>query len=88
MPVAADVVLLLGLLAHLGDHRIALDRREEAVDVDGAPALGEGDVLLGRKLLVAEEDDAVRVIGAANLGELLVVRPRRQVGASDLGAQR
>ena len=59
VPAAADIGCLLRLLAHLGDLRIAVDRGEEAVDVDRRQARGEGDMLLRRQRLVAEEDDAV-----------------------------
>ncbi len=58
VPAAADVELLIGLLANLGDLRVAGVRLEELVDVDGTPALGEGDVLLGRDALIAKEDHA------------------------------
>ena len=59
MPAIADIALLLRLFAHLGDHRIARDRRKEAVDVDRAKTAREGHVLLRRQLLVAKEHDPV-----------------------------
>src|SRR6202040_3038040 len=46
MPAIADIALLLRLLAHLGDRRIAGYRGEEAVDVDLAKTARERDVLL------------------------------------------
>jgi hypothetical protein len=36
MPTIADIALLLRLLAHLGDHRVAGHSGKEAVDVDRA----------------------------------------------------
>ena len=59
VPAAADVGLLLRLLAHLGDFRIAVNGGEEPIDVDRRPAARELDMLLGRERLVAEEDDAM-----------------------------
>ena len=88
VPAAADVGLLVRLLAHLGDHRIAVDRFEEAVDVDRAPALGEGDVLLGRDVLVAEEDDAIAVEGVAHFDKLFVAQAPSEIDTVDLGTQR
>jgi len=60
---------LLRFLAHLGDHRIAGHRGEEAVDVNRRKALGKSDVLFRREVLVAEKDDAVFAERAADLGE-------------------
>ena len=73
MPAAADVVFVVRLLQHLGDERVAVDRPEEAVDVDASPLAREGDVLLGGELLLAEEDHPVDMERVANLGELLCV---------------
>ena len=44
MPVAADIGLLVGGLADHGDLGMFVGQREIVVDVDPAPALGEGDV--------------------------------------------
>ena len=85
MPAAADIARLLRLLAHLGDHRMAGHGREEPVDVDRAEALGDGDVLLRRQLLVAEEDDAVCSEGVPDFGEGLVDDRRRQIDPADFG---
>jgi hypothetical protein len=38
--------LLVGFLAHLGDHRVGRDRLEETIDVDIAPAARKLDVLI------------------------------------------
>lgn len=86
MPLAADVVLLIRLLAHLRDLGVSVHLLEEAVDVDVSPAAREGYVLLGRQRLVAEKDDAVVVIGPADLGELRVAELATQIHAVDLGA--
>ena len=85
VPAAAYIGLLLGLLAHLGDLRIALHRLEEAVHVDGRPAPREFEMLLGRELLIAEEDHAVFGEGVLDLVPLPVAQ-RLQIDAEDLGA--
>ena len=59
--------------------------REEPVDVDRAEALGDGDVLLRRQLLVAKEDDAVFSEGVPDLGEGFVRDRRRQIDPADFG---
>src|ERR1700756_3478518 len=59
MPAIADIALLLRLLAHLGDHRIARHRCKEAVDVDLAKAPSQRNVLFRCQLLVAKEYDPV-----------------------------
>ena len=69
VPAAADIRRLLGFLSHFGDHRIAGDGGEEAVDVDRRKTLGKGDVLLWGEILVAKEDDTVLPEGTADLGE-------------------
>ena len=84
MPTAPDVVLVVRVLPHLGDERMAVDGPEEAVDVDVAPLSREGDVPLGRQVLLAEEDHPVGVKGVADLGELLVIHFRSEVGPEDL----
>ena len=57
MPAIADIALLLRLLAHLGDHRVAGYSGKEAVDVDRAKTARKGDMLLRRQMLVVKEDD-------------------------------
>jgi hypothetical protein len=74
VPAAADVARLLGLLSHFGDHRIAGDSGEKAVDIDRRKTLGKGDVLLRGEILVPEEDNAVLTEGAADLGDRVVQR--------------
>jgi len=86
MPAAADVSDLVRLLAHFGDHRIAGDGGEEAVDVDRRKALGKGDMLLRRQLLVVEKDHAILAEGAADLGECAVRQRRCEVEAANLSA--
>jgi hypothetical protein len=88
VPVAADVSFLVRVFAHLRDHRIAIDRREEAVDVDFAPAPRKGDVLLRRKLLVAERDEAEAVVGLLDLGKDLGAHILGEVDVEDFGAKR
>jgi len=68
LPAIADVAALLRLLAHLGDLRIAGHGGEEAVDIDAANAASEGEVLLRRQPLVAEEDHAALTKDTADLG--------------------
>ena len=85
VPAAADVDLLVGFLQDLGDLRVALHRVEEAVDVDRAEALGEGDVVFGFELLAAKEDDPVFAEGAFDGAERVVV-DLAQVDSVNLGA--
>jgi hypothetical protein len=51
-----------------------------------AEAAGEGDVLLGREVLLAEEDHLVLEQRAVNLIERLVIDRLRQRNAAELGA--
>jgi hypothetical protein len=85
VPAAADIGLLLGLLAHFGDLGMALHGLEEAVDVDRRPAARELEVLLGRELLVAEEDDAMLGEGRLHLIPLAIAH-RLDIDAQNLGA--
>ena len=59
----------------------------EGMMVDVAEALGEGDLLLGRDLLVAEEDDEMLEPGRLDLLERLVI-DLGEVDAADLGSER
>jgi len=86
VPAAADVARLLRLLPDLGDHWIAGDGGEKAVDVNRRKPLGKRDMLLRRELLVAEKDDAVLPEGAADLGENSVVDRPGEIDATYLGA--
>src|SRR4029077_8082378 len=71
----------------LGNHWITGHGREEAVEVDTAKTLGKGEMLLGRQLLVAEEDDAMLAESTADFGQHPLWRRLRQVDARYLGAE-
>src|SRR5262245_31625936 len=88
MPSATNVVLLLGLLAHLSDHGIAIDRSEEPIDVNLTPVASKSQVLLRCQVLLAKEDDPIVVIGVAHLSKLLVAEPRGKIHPVDLGPER
>jgi hypothetical protein len=66
VPVAANILLLIGILSHLSDRRIAIDGLKEAVQVDAAEVLSEGEMLLGGELLIPEEYDAELPQGPSN----------------------
>ena len=74
MPTTADVGLLRLLLTHLGNLGILLVGGEELVDVDFAPAARKGDMLFGRQILIAEEDDPVIDIGLTHGLHLAVTK--------------
>ena len=82
----AGVARLLGFLSHFGDHRIAGDGGEEAVDVDRRKTLGKGDVLLWGEILVSKEDDTVLPEGAADLGERVGGNGSHEIDAAYFGA--
>ena len=86
VPAAADIGFLLRLLAHLGDLRPAVDGAEEAVDVDGGKAFGEGDVLGFAQPLVAEEDHAVLAEGGADLADRVIGQVMGEIDAVQLRA--
>ena len=88
MPPAADVLLLVGFLSHLGDLGMAVDGGEEPVDVDRAESARDCEVLLGSEVLIADDDDAVLEECSPDSGERLVVDPRREVDAEDFDSQR
>ena len=88
MPAIADIALLLRLLAHLGDHRVARHSGKEAVDVDPAKAAGKGNMLLQAQLLVAEEHDTVFAKGPPDLGQFRLVDGPRQIDPGNLSADR
>ena len=58
-PAAADIVGLAGFLGDHGDFRMGRMGREEAVDIDRPETLGQRDMIVLAKLLVAEEYDAM-----------------------------
>ena len=86
MPAIADIALLLRLLAHLGDHRVAGHGCKEAVDVDLAKRARERDVLLRRQLLVAKEHDPVFAQRPPDLGHSRLAERRRQIDSRNLRA--
>ena len=57
------------------------------VAIELAEAAAEGDVLLARDLLVAEQQDAALEEGAVDLVELGVAERLGEIDALDLGAQ-
>ncbi len=59
----------------------------EGMIVDFAETLGEGDLLLGRDVLVAEKDHEMLEPGRLYFRERLIVQAT-QVDAGDLGAER
>ena len=62
--------------------------RQRFVGVELAEAAAEGDVLLARDLLVAEQQDAFLQEGAMDLVELRVAGRLGEIDAGDLGAER
>ncbi len=86
MPGGTDIAFLIGLLAHLGNHRIIIGRLEEAIDVDIAPALRKSDVLLRSEFLVTQENHAVVDEGLAQFRELLIADAASNIDTGDLGA--
>src|SRR5258705_10413860 len=60
----------------------------EDVELDLAKTVGEGDLLRGRDVLIAEEDHAVVIVGPLDRGERLVVDGFGQIDTADLGAER
>ena len=61
--------------------------RQRVVPVELAEAAAEGDVLLARDLLVAEQQDAVLEERAVDLVELGVAERLGEIDALDLGAE-
>ena len=78
VPAAADIVLVVRFFAHLCDRGVARNRREEAIDVDRTETLGEGDVLLRRERLIAEEHDAILAEGVRIVPRTLSVSGSRR----------
>src|SRR5262249_55889099 len=74
-------------LDDLEDVGVLLHALHEGVMVDLAEPLGEGDLLLGRDGLLAEEDDEVLEPGGLDLLERRIVQVG-EVDAADLGTQR
>jgi hypothetical protein len=61
--------------------------RQRLVPVELAEAAAEGDVLLARDLLVAEQQDAALEEGAMDLVELGIAERLGEIDTLDLGAQ-
>ena len=62
--------------------------RQRFVGIEFAEAAAEGDVLLARDLLVAEQQDAALEEGAVDLVEFGVAERLGEIDALDLGAER
>src|SRR5580704_15994771 len=81
------------LLRHIRDHHDLWAIRHapafaEDVELNLAEAAGEGDLLLRRDSLLAEEDHAVFIVGPLDRGECLIIKRSRQVDTADLCAER
>lgn len=74
VPAAADIGFLFLLFPNAGDLAIAVDMREEFVDVDGAEFLRKGDVLIFGEVLIAEEDHAVIGISLLDRGQFAIAQ--------------
>ena len=74
--------------SHFRNLRVARNGLEKAVDVDSAHRFGKRDVLRGRQILIAEEDDAVLVQCLSNFSRALGIRRIRQIDAEQFGAER
>src|SRR5690606_38371756 len=74
-------------LLDLEDLRIVVHALHEGVQMNFAPALGEGELTLRREVLVAGEDDEIVEQGGADLAQHLVVQLLRKIEAVDLGAE-
>ena len=85
MPGLAEGARIPLLLDDLEDIRILIHALDKGVVVDLAEPLGEGDLLLGRELLVAEEDDEMIEPGVIDLGERFIVDVC-EIDAADQGA--
>ncbi len=88
VPAIADIALLLRLLAHLGDHRVARHGGKETVDVDPAKRAREGDMLLRRQLLVAKEHDPIFAQRPPDLGQFRLAGRRCEIDAGNLSADK
>ena len=88
MPGATDVFFLIGRFDDFRDLRIAIEWLEESIDVDLAPLLGEINVLLGREVLISEENHRIRRKSILKLRHHGVAQRLGQVNAIDLCAER
>src|SRR5260370_11646073 len=86
----ADRTAVLGGVGNDDDLRAARHAPPfaEDVELDLAKMAGEGNLLWGRDVLIAEEDHAVIIVGPLDRGECLVVDGSGQIDTADLGAER
>jgi hypothetical protein len=87
MPAAADIGYLPGFLAHLGDLGMAVDRLEEAIDVDTAEPPGKSDVPLGGQVLITEEDHGEFDKGPLDFSEYSLGERPRKIDTVDFGTK-
>src|SRR4030095_8488960 len=87
MPDSAEVDALVLELHHGRDH----GRLGQPLELGGfhglAEALGEGQLLLRRELLISKEDHEMMQESPANLGDHLIAERLRETHAADLGAE-
>jgi len=83
-PAHADRTAILGHVGNNDDLRTAWHAPsfDEDVELDFAKTAGKSNLLRGRDVLIAEEDDAVIIVGALDSGEHLVVDGSGQVDKS------
>src|SRR6516164_199864 len=89
-PAHADRTAILGHVGNNDDLRTAwyAPSFAEDVELDFAKTAGKSNLLRGRDVLIAEEYDAVIIVGALDSGEHLVVDGSGQVDTANLGAER
>src|SRR5438132_1713173 len=87
VPDLAERLGVAFLLEDFENLRVPLHPLHKGMMVDVAEALGEGDLLLGRDFLVAEEHDEVLEPGGLDFVEGLLVEVA-EVGALDLRPER
>ena len=71
VPRAADIGFLVSCLADDRNLLVLIGQREIIVDVDPAPTLGKGNVIVGGEVLVAKHSDAMfvnRLLDLVHLG--------------------
>jgi hypothetical protein len=88
VPVAAGIAGLLRLLAHFADQRIALGMAGERgrIDFDLTETLGEGHLMIGANVLIAEKDHAMFIECGADIAIGAVVERLGEIDAADDGA--
>ena len=75
MPAGTDILLLLRLLAYLGDKRMRIDRVKKSIHVYLAPAARELDVLIRGYILISQENNTIVDESLTNLGKLFITDP-------------